>query len=126
MIATGESHSVRELVDVAFAHAGLDPGKYVKLDPKFLRPAEVDHLIGDAAKARSVLGWKPDVTFQAAGDDDGGRGRAAPVAVAVASLAAAVGVAAPTHLPARGIRAFSSRRRELQEARSSAETKKFS
>jgi GDPmannose 4,6-dehydratase len=64
VIATGQSHSVRELVDVAFAHAGLDPGKYVKLDPKFLRPAEVDHLIGDASKARSVLGWQPDVTFQ--------------------------------------------------------------
>jgi GDPmannose 4,6-dehydratase len=65
VIATGQSHSVRELVDVAFAHAGLDPGKYVKLDPKFLRPAEVDHLVGDAAKARSILGWNPDVTFQA-------------------------------------------------------------
>jgi len=64
VIATGQSHSVRELVDVAFAHAGLDPGKYVKLDPRFLRPAEVDHLIGDAAKARSLLGWQPDVTFQ--------------------------------------------------------------
>ena len=64
VIATGQSHSVRELVDVAFAHVGLDPGKYVKLDPKFLRPAEVDHLIGDAAKARSVLGWQPEVTFQ--------------------------------------------------------------
>jgi GDPmannose 4,6-dehydratase len=64
VIATGQSHSVRELVDVAFAHAGLDPGKYVKLDPKFLRPAEVDHLIGDASKARAVLGWQPDVSFQ--------------------------------------------------------------
>jgi GDPmannose 4,6-dehydratase len=64
VIATGQSHSVRDLVDVAFGHAGLDPGKYVKLDPKFLRPAEVDHLIGDASKARSILGWQPDVTFQ--------------------------------------------------------------
>src|SRR6187200_1119681 len=64
VIATGESHSVRELVDVAFHHAGLDPGKYVKLDPRFLRPAEVDHLIGDASKARTVLGWQPDVSFQ--------------------------------------------------------------
>src|SRR6185503_13517859 len=64
VIATGQSHSVRELVDVAFAHAGLDPGKYVKLDPKFLRPAEVDHLIGDASRARSLLGWQPDVSFQ--------------------------------------------------------------
>jgi len=64
VIATGQSHSVRQLVDVAFAHAGLDPGKYVKLDPKFLRPAEVDHLIGDASKARTVLGWQPEVSFQ--------------------------------------------------------------
>ena len=64
VIATGESHSVRELVDVAFEHAGLDPGKHVKLDPRFLRPAEVDHLIGDAAKAKQVLGWKPEVDFR--------------------------------------------------------------
>jgi GDPmannose 4,6-dehydratase len=64
VISTGESHSVRELVDVAFHHAGLDPGKYVKLDPRFLRPAEVDHLIGDAAKAKQELGWKPEVDFQ--------------------------------------------------------------
>jgi GDPmannose 4,6-dehydratase len=64
VISTGESHSVRELVDVAFQHAGLDPGKYVKLDPRFLRPAEVDHLIGDASKAKQVLGWKPEVDFR--------------------------------------------------------------
>jgi GDPmannose 4,6-dehydratase len=64
VIATGESHSVRELVDVAFHNAGLDPAKYVKLDPRFLRPAEVDHLIGDAAKAKQVLGWKPEVDFR--------------------------------------------------------------
>ena len=64
VIATGESHSVGELVDVAFAHVGLDARKHVKLDPRFLRPAEVDHLIGDAAKARAALGWKPDVDFE--------------------------------------------------------------
>jgi GDPmannose 4,6-dehydratase len=64
VIATGESHSVRELVDLAFGHAGLEPDKYVKLDPRFLRPAEVDHLIGDATKAKQVLGWKPDVDFR--------------------------------------------------------------
>jgi GDPmannose 4,6-dehydratase len=63
VIATGESHSVRELVEVAFHHAGLDWQKYVKLDPRFLRPAEVDHLIGDPAKAQRVLGWKPEVDF---------------------------------------------------------------
>jgi GDPmannose 4,6-dehydratase len=64
VIATGESHSVRELVDVAFGHAGLDPGKHVKLDPKLLRPAEVDQLVGDASKARRVLGWRPEVDFR--------------------------------------------------------------
>jgi GDPmannose 4,6-dehydratase len=63
VIATGESHSVRELVELAFGHAGLDWQKYVRLDPKFLRPAEVDHLIGDSSKARKVLGWKPEVDF---------------------------------------------------------------
>jgi GDPmannose 4,6-dehydratase len=63
VIATGESHSVRELVEVAFAHAGLDWQKYVRMDPRFLRPAEVDHLIGDPSKARAVLGWTPAVDF---------------------------------------------------------------
>jgi GDPmannose 4,6-dehydratase len=63
VIATGESHSVRELVEVAFAHVGLDWQKYVRLDPKFLRPAEVDLLVGDASKAKSTLGWKPEVDF---------------------------------------------------------------
>jgi GDPmannose 4,6-dehydratase len=64
VIATGASHSVRELVEVAFAHAGLDGRKYVRLDPKYLRPAEVDHLIGDSSKARGALGWKPEVDFE--------------------------------------------------------------
>ncbi len=63
VIATGESHSVRELVEVAFGHVNLDWNRYVRLDPKFLRPAEVDHLIGDASKARTTLGWRPDVDF---------------------------------------------------------------
>ncbi len=63
VIATGESHSVRELVEVAFGHVGLDWQKHVRLDPKFLRPAEVDHLIGDSAKAQKALGWKPEVDF---------------------------------------------------------------
>ena len=63
MIATGESHSVRELVEIAFGHAGLDWQKYVRLDPQFLRPAEVDLLIGDATKAQTELGWTPDVDF---------------------------------------------------------------
>jgi GDPmannose 4,6-dehydratase len=63
VIATGTSHSVRDLVEVAFGHAGLDWQKHVRLDPKLLRPAEVEHLIGDATKARSVLGWTPTVDF---------------------------------------------------------------
>ncbi len=65
VIATGESHSVRELVEVAFGHVGLDWQKYVRLDPKFLRPAEVDLLVGDAAKAQKELGWTPEVDFTA-------------------------------------------------------------
>ena len=64
VIATGESHSVRELVEVAFGHVDLDWQKYVRLDPRFLRPAEVDHLIGDPAKARATLGWSPEVDFK--------------------------------------------------------------
>jgi GDPmannose 4,6-dehydratase len=64
VIATGVSHSVQQLVQSAFAHAGLDWQKYVRTDPAFLRPAEVDHLIGDAAKARNLLGWEPEVNFE--------------------------------------------------------------
>jgi GDPmannose 4,6-dehydratase len=63
VIATGEPHSVKNFVDAAFAHAGLDPERHVKTDPEFLRPAEVDHLVGDASKARSVFGWKPQHSF---------------------------------------------------------------
>ena len=63
VIATGESHSVRELVELSFGHVGLDWEKHVKLDPRFLRPAEVDHLVGDSAKARQALGWTPEVDF---------------------------------------------------------------
>jgi len=63
VIATGESHSVRELVQIAFDHVNLDWQRYVRLDPKFLRPAEVDHLVGDPSKARTALGWRPAVDF---------------------------------------------------------------
>jgi GDPmannose 4,6-dehydratase len=63
VISTGESHSVRELVEVAFGHVGLDWQKHVRLDPKFLRPAEVDLLVGDSSKAQKTLGWKPAVNF---------------------------------------------------------------
>ena len=64
VIATGVSHSVRELVETAFSHVGLDWQKFVRIDPTLLRPAEVDHLIGDASKAKRVLGWSPTVTFE--------------------------------------------------------------
>ena len=63
VIATGQSHSVRDLVEIAFSHAGLDWQKHVVLDPAFLRPAEVDHLIGDASKAKRELKWEPSVDF---------------------------------------------------------------
>jgi GDPmannose 4,6-dehydratase len=64
VIATGESHSVRELLDVAFRTLDLDWQQYVELDPRYLRPTEVDHLHGDASKARAKLGWKPTVGFR--------------------------------------------------------------
>ena len=63
VVATGEVHSVRELVEVAFGVVGLDWREHVKTDPAFLRPAEVDLLIGDATKARETLGWRPHVDF---------------------------------------------------------------
>ena len=64
VVATGESHSVRELLDVAFGAIDLDWKKYVEIDPRYFRPTEVDHLQGSAAKARRVLGWKPKVGFR--------------------------------------------------------------
>ena len=64
VIATGETHTIEELVQLAFAEVGIDDWKkYVRQDPKFFRPAEVDLLIGDASKAREKLGWEPEVTF---------------------------------------------------------------
>jgi len=65
VISTGVSHSVRDLVEVAFTHAGLDWQAHVKLDAKLLRPAEVEHLIGDSTKARNELPWRPEVDFTA-------------------------------------------------------------
>lgn len=64
VIATGETHTVKEFVQVAFAHAGLDWKKYVKVDKDFYRPAEVNILLGDYSKARKKLGWKPQVKFK--------------------------------------------------------------
>ncbi|MEI7769787.1 MAG: GDP-mannose 4,6-dehydratase [Chloroflexales bacterium] len=63
VIATGETHSVREFCDLAFGHVGLTYSDYVVLDERFMRPAEVDLLIGDPAKARDALGWKPKTSF---------------------------------------------------------------
>jgi GDPmannose 4,6-dehydratase len=63
VIATGESHSVREFAELAFAHVGLDYRDFVKVDPALLRPAEVEHLVGDASKARKILGWEPQLKF---------------------------------------------------------------
>ncbi len=64
VIASGETHSVQELVEVAFDYAGLDWEKYVKIDPRFVRPADVELLIGNPAKAKEQLGWEPRVTFK--------------------------------------------------------------
>ena len=63
VIATGESHSVREWVEGAFSRVGLDSDQYVKFDARYLRPSEVDHLLGDASKAREKLGWTPSCSF---------------------------------------------------------------
>jgi GDPmannose 4,6-dehydratase len=65
VISTGSTHSIRELLDAAFGHVGItDWEKYVKQDPRFMRPAEVDLLVGDSTKAHEKLGWKPEVDFQ--------------------------------------------------------------
>jgi GDPmannose 4,6-dehydratase len=64
VIATGEAHTVREFVELAFGHADLDWREYVEIDPRYFRPAEVDFLQGDASKAREVLGWEPRVSFR--------------------------------------------------------------
>ncbi|MBI3881261.1 MAG: GDP-mannose 4,6-dehydratase [Verrucomicrobia bacterium] len=65
VIATGETHSVKEFLEVAFDHVGLNWKKFVEIDPRYFRPAEVELLIGDASKARKKLGWKPKTTFEA-------------------------------------------------------------
>jgi GDPmannose 4,6-dehydratase len=65
VIATGESHTVREFCELAFRHAGLgDWEDYVEVDPRYYRPAEVEHLLGDPSKAERELGWKPSTTFE--------------------------------------------------------------
>lgn len=64
VIATGETHTIRELLEVAFGHVGLNFEEYVVIDPKFIRPAEVELLLGEPTKAANKLGWKPEVTFR--------------------------------------------------------------
>ncbi len=64
VIATGETHTVREAAETAFARQGLDPGEHLEIDPKYYRPSEVDVLLGDASKAKEKLGWQPKVRFQ--------------------------------------------------------------
>jgi GDPmannose 4,6-dehydratase len=63
VVATGETHSVRELCQEAFGYLGLDWERYVTVDPRFYRPAEVDLLVGDPTKAGRALGWEPSITF---------------------------------------------------------------
>jgi GDPmannose 4,6-dehydratase len=65
VIATGETHSVREFLDEVFGQLDLDWKKHVQVDPRYFRPAEVDLLLGDSSKARNALGWKPTITFKA-------------------------------------------------------------
>ncbi len=64
VVATGIAHSVRDCVEVAFEHVGVSPDDHIVLDPAYLRPAEVAHLVGDAGKARRTLGWEPEVSFE--------------------------------------------------------------
>ena len=64
VVATGEAHSVREFLEAAFIHVGLDFKKYVEIDQRYFRPTEVDHLLGDPSKAAEKLSWKPKVSFQ--------------------------------------------------------------
>ena len=64
VVATGQMHSVREFADAAFRHVGLDYREFVETDPRFLRPADVELLLGDASRARAILGWKPSCHFQ--------------------------------------------------------------
>src|SRR5687768_109374 len=64
VMATGEAHSVQEFVEIAFGHADLEWKEFVEVDPRYFRPSEVDHLRGDASKAKKILGWEPKTTFE--------------------------------------------------------------
>jgi GDPmannose 4,6-dehydratase len=64
VVATGESHSVREFCELAFGHVGLDYRSHIRIDPAYYRPTEVDSLCGDVSKAAGLLGWRPTVSFE--------------------------------------------------------------
>jgi GDPmannose 4,6-dehydratase len=64
VVGTGETHTVREFCDIAFAHVGLDYNEFVVQDERYYRPAEVDLLVADPSRARSILGWEPSITFK--------------------------------------------------------------
>jgi GDPmannose 4,6-dehydratase len=64
VVASGQTHSVRDLCEAAFGHVGLDWRQHVVVDERFIRPAEVDVLVGDASRAKAVLGWVPEVEFE--------------------------------------------------------------
>jgi GDPmannose 4,6-dehydratase len=64
VLATGETHTVREFCEIAFARVGLDYQRFVKVDQRFIRPAEVELLLGDPSKAKRALGWEPKVSFR--------------------------------------------------------------
>jgi GDPmannose 4,6-dehydratase len=64
VIATGEEHSVQEFIEFAFERAGVDWERHIVQDPRFMRPAEVDHLVGDSSRARRELGWEPKTSFR--------------------------------------------------------------
>lgn len=64
VVATGTAHSVKEFADIAFSTVGLKAEDYIEINPKFFRPAEVDHLLGDASKAKTTLGWQPELSFE--------------------------------------------------------------
>jgi GDPmannose 4,6-dehydratase len=95
VVATGQTHAVRRFCEVAFGHVGLDYREHVVQDERFMRPVEVDLLVGDAAKARATLGWQPETSFEAL------------VALMVdAELALLAGVARPEAVPTNVIRHF--------------------
>ncbi|NES83859.1 MAG: NAD-dependent epimerase/dehydratase family protein, partial [Moorea sp. SIO2B7] len=64
VVATGQTHSIREFLDIAFGLVNLDWEQYVEIDPRYFRPAEVDLLLGDGTKANTILGWQPSVSFK--------------------------------------------------------------